>query len=176
MSPRPSLTAPHLHHAFLDALGVSVLGHSELRRKPLNLDLADPLPARIRVYAYTLTDPPGGRPAGEFKIQIIAPGQQKGERASFDVSGGRFVLLAGYHPGTGIFVLWDAHLYPDFPHSRNVQVAGETVFGALAGGVARQSRRLRTGEETVLAARGSELASAIRRRFALAVDRVTSRP
>ncbi|HLL46158.1 MAG TPA: hypothetical protein VK399_05600 [Longimicrobiaceae bacterium] len=153
-----------------------MIWHTVLGRKPLDLDLADPLPARIRVYAYTLTDPPGGRPAGEFKIQVIAPGQRKGERASFDRSGGRFVVLAGYNPETGVFVLWDAFLYPDFPHSRNVQVAGETVFAALAGGVARQSRILRTGEETVLAAKGSELAAAIRQRFMLTVMRETALP
>lgn len=176
MSPRPSLLAPQLHQALLDALGERVLRHSDLDRKPLDLDLADPLPARVRVYAYTLTDPPGGRPAGEFKIQIIAPGQQKGERASFDGSGGRFVVLAGYHPGTGVFVLWDAGLYPEFPHSRNVQVTDATVYGALTGEVTRQKRKLRTGDEVVLAGQGAQVAAALRERFALTVDRVTALP
>ena len=176
MSPRPSLSARDLHQAFVDALTGRVLGHSDVERKPLELDLAAPLPARVRVYAYTLTDPPGGRPAGEFKIQIIAPGQQKGQRTSFDASEGRFVVLAGYHPGTRVFVLWDALLYPDFPHSRNVQVTDATVFGALAGVVSRQERQLKTGDEVVLAAQAPQLAAALRERFALAVDRVTALP
>jgi hypothetical protein len=176
MSPRPFLLAPKLHAAFLDALSERVLAHSDIERKPLELDLAPPLPARVRIYAYTLTDPPGGRPVGEFKIQIIAPGQQKGQRASFDRSDGRFVILAGYHPVSGAFVLWDAELYPDFPHSRNVQVTDATVYGALTGEVARQERTLRTGEEIVLAAQGPQLAAAIRQRFALTVERVTAFP
>lgn len=176
MSARPSLSAHELHRAFVDALAGRVLWHSHLERKPLELDLSDHLPARVRVYAYTLTDPPGGRPAGEFKIQIIAPGQQKGQRASFDTSDGRFVVLTGYHPGTKTFVLWDALLYPDFPHSRNVQVTDATVYGALASGVSRQERQLRTGEEIVLAAQGPQLAAALRERFALAVDRMTALP
>ena len=174
MSPRPSLSGEHLHRALIEALGTRVLKHSDLKRKPLELDLAAPLPARVRVYAYTLTDPPGGRPAGEFKIQVIAPGQKKGQRASFDGSDGRFVVLAGFHPGTKVFVLWDALLYPDFPHSRNVQVSDGTVYGALAGGVSRQERQLRTGGEVVLAAHGPQVAAALRERFALAVARVTA--
>lgn len=174
MSPRPSLLASQLNAAFLEALGGQVLAHSDIDRKPLELDLGPPLPARLRVYAYTLTDPPGGRPVGEFKIQIIAPGQQKGQRASFDRSDGRFVVLVGFHPASGVFVLWDAELYPDFPHSRNVQVTDATVYGALAGEVCRQERILRTGDEVVLAAQGPQLATAIRQRFALTVDRVTA--
>jgi hypothetical protein len=121
---------------------------------------------------YTLTDPPGGRPVGEFKVQLIAPGQQKGQRASFDASDGRIVLLIGYHPSLNVFVLWDAMLYPDFPHSRNVQVSGETVYGALAGAIAYQERQLRTGLEKVLAAHGTTVAKAVRERFSLAVARL----
>jgi hypothetical protein len=153
-------------------MGDSVVSHGDIEKKPLELDLTVPLPSRVRTYMYTLTDPPGGRPAGEFKIQLIAPGQKKGDIASFDTSDGRIILLIGYHPDTNVFVLWDAMLYPKFPHSRNVQVSGETVFGALAGGIARQERTLRTGTECVLAARGQDLATAIGERFVLTVQRV----
>ena len=171
MSPRPSLDSHQLHGALLHALGDAVLWHSENDKKPLEVDLAAPLPSRVRIYMYTLTDPPGGRPVGEFKIQLIAPGQKKGNAASFDTSDGRIVLLIGYHPDTNVFVLWDAMLYPQFPHSRNVQVTGETVYGALGGGVAFQERKLRTGIERVLAARGQKVAAAVRERFMLTVER-----
>jgi hypothetical protein len=174
VSPRPSLDARQLHEALLRALGDTVVTHSDATRKPLQLDLAPPLPARVRAYMYTLTDPPGGRPVGEFKVQLIAPGQLKSERASFDASDGRIVVLIGYHAATNVFVLWDAMLYPDFPHSRNVQVRGETVYGALAGTVARQERRLRTGTETVLAAQGAAIRDALSERFRLTVSRVTA--
>lgn len=176
MSPRPSLDAQRLHAALLDALGDAVVWHSQADKKPLELDLAGSLPSRVRIYMYTLTDPPGGRPVGEFKIQLIAPGQRKGHSASFDDSDGRIVLLIGYHPETNVFVLWDAMLYPQFPHSRNVQVSGETVYGALAGVVACQDRKLKTGIERVLAARGQKVAAAVRERFVLTVDRVIAEP
>lgn len=174
MSARPSLDASQLHDALLKALGDAVVWHSDPSKKPLELDLAGLLPSRVRIYMYTLTDPPGGRPAGEFKIQLIAPGQKKGDLAMFDDSGGRVVLLIGYHPDTNVFVLWDAMLYPAFPHSRNVQVSGETVYGAFSGAVVAQERKLKTGMERVLAARGGKVAAAVRERFALTVDRIVS--
>ena len=111
-----------LHHRFVDALGSAVRFHGVLDRKPLEADLAAPLPARIRLYIFNATRPPGGRPLGEHKVQLIVPGQRRGTRASFDQSGGRIVLLSGYAAEENVFVIWDAGLYADFAWSRNVQV------------------------------------------------------
>ena len=168
------MKARDLNASFLSALGDNVLAFSEVDRKPLELDLRSPLPSKVRVYLYTLTDPPGGRSVGEHKIQIIVPGQRKGAAGYFDYSNGRLPLLAGYHQATSVFVLWDATLHEDFSFSRNVQVCGDTVFGALAGHIVRQIRQIRSGEETVLAALGFNLAPMIAERFALTITRVLS--
>ena len=132
--PRESLPTPPTSRSssnFLRALSGSVLSHSNLAKKPLNADLKPPLPHRIRLYLFKATYPPGGRTLGEHKIQLMVPGQLREQRASFDYSDGRIILLGGYRPDLKIFVLWDADLYGDFPFSRNVQVKAETIYAAL---------------------------------------------
>lgn len=136
------LSVEELHRTFLEALSESVVSHSALEEKPLEVDLRSPLPPKLRVYLYNATYPPGGRTMGEHKIQLIVPGQGRGERGNFDSSGGRIPILAGYRPDLGIFMLWDAELYVDFAYSRNVQVMPETVYEAFAQGIGRQERHL----------------------------------
>ena len=164
------VSQPELHRRFLIALGDKAKSHSEIERKPLDVDLSTPMPSRVRVYLFNVTRPPGGRPLGEHKIQLIIPGQKRGERANFDQSDGRIVLLAGYAAEEDVFVLWDAGLYADFAWSRNVQVRAATLIEAAAGRVAEQERRLRPtdGEavtETLLACPPQRLSDALMRRF-----------
>ena len=167
-----------LHHRLIQALGSSVvLTHSELDAKPLELDLVAPLPQRVRAYMYNATRPPGGRPLGEHKVQLIVPGQRRGVRASFDNSGGRIVFLIGYAGEEDVFVLWDAGLYTDFAWSRNVQVKSETIIAATAGQLATQARQLRPSNgvsctETVLAVKPRLLRDAIVRRMQLTRERL----
>ena len=172
MSPRASLDTGRLHGAFITSLGDDVIRHSDLESKPLEVDLRPPLPSKLRVYLYTLTDPPGGRPADEYKIQLMVPGQGRDEVGNFDHSGGRFVVVGGYHPTSEVFVLWDAAMYQDFAFSRNVQVKAATIFAAIGGGLSRQKRRTRAGWETVLAVRSADLGAGLRERFAIEVRRM----
>lgn len=171
------VTQAELHRRFVAALGDRVEQHSQLERKPLELDLSPPLPRHVRVYLFNATRPPGGRPTGEHKVQLIMPGQKRGERGRFDQSEGRIVLLAGYAAEEDVFVLWDAGLYPDFAWSRNVQVRAETLIEAAAGKIARQERRLRPGDgdpvtETLVACPPPLLAEAIRQRQDLTRSRL----
>ena len=136
------LSVEYLHRAFLDALKSGVVSHSDIEAKPLDVDLKSPLPPKLRVYMYNATYPPGGRTMGEHKIQLIVPGQERGTRGNFDISGGRIPLLVGYRSDLRIFLLWDAELYVDFAYSRNVQVMPETVYEAFARGIGRQKRNL----------------------------------
>jgi len=164
-----------LHQVVLDALGPGVLWSSPVDGKPLDVDLRPPLPSRLRIYIYNATRPPGGRPAGEHKIQVIVPGQGRGERGNFDLSGDRIVLLMGFVPQERVFVLWDSSAYRDFAWSRNVQVASATVITALAGDIGEQQRRIAgtSVPETVVAARWDHLAEGIRRRLDLTARRLT---
>lgn len=171
------ISQTELHRRFLDALGDVVRSHGVLNRKPLEADLAAPLPSRIRLYIFNATRPPGGRPLGEHKVQLIVPGQRRGDRGNFDHSGGRMVFLAGYAAEESVFVLWDAGLYTDFAWSRNVQVKTQTLIQATAGKVAEQHRRLRPTSwnavtETVLACPPMRLTEALARRVEITRNRM----
>ena len=158
-----------LHRAFIEPLNDLVVSHSDLSRKPLSIDGTLPLPKRLRAYLFNVTSPPGGRTVGEHKVQLIVPGQSRGERGNFDRSENRLVILGGFCSEEGVFVLWDADLYYDFSWSRNVQVNAETVFRASAGRIVEQVRVLRpnpgsTARETIVACPASRLLEAIEMR------------
>ena len=156
------LSVEDLHCTLLNALGDSVAGNSPARIKPLEVDLNNPLPPKLRVYMYNATYPPGGRTMGEHKIQLIAPGQSRNGRGNFDSSGGRIPLLVGYRADLKIFMLWDAELYVNFAYSRNVQIMPETVYEAFARGIAKQKRSLWTADkEIVIASDATHLKQAI---------------
>jgi len=167
------LSVEDLHKTFLQSLNDLVVSHSDIQTKPLEVDLKSPLPPKIRLYIYNATYPPGGRTMGEHKIQLIVPGQVRGERGSFDISGGRIPLLAGFRPDLRIFMLWDAELYVDFAYSRNVQVMPETVYQAFAQGIGRQTRYLWTHTvELVITADAGHLAQAILERQQVTLKRL----
>lgn len=172
------LSQSELHKRFVDALGSDkVLLHGELDEKPIVLDLKAPLPQHVRLYLFNATRPPGGRPLGEHKVQLIVPGQGRGERGNFDHSDGRIVLLAGYSVEEDVFVFWDAGLYSNFAWSRNVQVKVETIIQASAGKIATQERVLRPRNEpatteVLVAGRADNLDAAILKRIELTRTRM----
>lgn len=173
MRENPILGQEKLHEVFISSLGNRVVSHSNPAKKPLEADLMPPLPQKIRIYIFNATHPPGGRTMGEHKIQLIVPGQERGQHGSFDQTGGRIVLLVGYEPELEVFILWDAGLYPEFTYSRNVQVKAETVYGALAGKICQQKRNIRKQKvETVLTARANYLEKAILIRMELTLKRI----
>lgn len=166
-----------MHERLIETLGKRVLRHGPTSAKPLEIDLGSPLPVRIRVYMFNATRPPGGRPLGEHKVQLIVPGQRRGERGSFDHGDDRVVLLVGYAAEEDVYILWDAGLYSNFAWSRNVQVKAETIIEATAGKLATQFRQLRPSEgpavvETLIAAPAERLAEAIDTRIQLSRQRL----
>ena len=150
-----------LHRAFLDALSGHVLTHGDVDTKPLDLDLALPLPQHLRLYLYSLVVGGKSRP-GEFKAVLRVPGQVVGEYGTFDHSGNRLAVLAAYRDDLDVFVLWDASLHERFKNGGNMQVKDMVVAQAAATGWAEQRRPLRSGiTETVFACRSSSLPLAI---------------
>ncbi|WP_394730019.1 hypothetical protein [Altererythrobacter sp. GH1-8] len=177
MSKPKKLSTTQLHEKLLASLRPIVLAHSDLGQKPLEIDLRAPVSARLRVYMYNATNPPGGRTLGEYKIQLMVPGQKGGEVGNFATDDDRLILLVGYADSDGVFILWDAGLYVDFAHSRNVQVKSETVIAAMAGKIAEQDRRLRPrpgeqAKETVVACQSKNLIEGIQQRMELTRDRL----
>jgi len=171
------ISQTEMHQRLIDALGSRVLRHGVISSKPLEVDLGGQLPVRTRIYMFNATRPPGGRPTGEHKVQLIVPGQRRGERGSFDHGDDRVVLLVGYVAEEDVYVLWDAGLYANFAWSRNVQVKVETIIEATAGKLASQFRQLRPAEgpavvETLLAAPTERLAEAIDTRIQLSRQRL----
>lgn len=172
---RHILKTRDLHRVLIQALGDRVLWHSNIEVKPLDLDLAPPLPP-VRVYIYNATCPPGGRPTGEYKIQLRVPGMAPRTYSHFENDPNRFLMLMGYDPITEVFILWDASFYPRFSPSRNVQVKGETVYAALANQLGEQYRFVREmpGVELVITATASHLGEAFERRWNHHLSRLRS--
>lgn len=153
-----------LYRAFLGALDGHVLAHGDLSSKPLEIDLALPLPQSLRLYMYSLVAGGKSRP-GEFKAVLRVPGQSVGHYGGFDLSGNRLIVLSAYREDLDVFVLWDASLHPRFKNGGNIQVKSEVVTKAAAIGWAEQQRSLRSGSaELVVACRSDMLARAITRR------------
>jgi hypothetical protein len=167
------LDSATLHRTLILSLDRYVITHSDISGKPLEIDLHLPLPSRIRVYLYNATVPPGGRSTGEHKIQLIVPGQARGQRGNFDHSDGRMPVLMGYASAMDVLIVWDAGLYEDFSYSRNVQVKANTIHEAFAGNMARQVRELSNGQsEIVLAAASRKAPELLIERYKLTLKRL----
>lgn len=168
------VTKPEIHRKFINSLGDGVGRYSNVDEVPFEVHLQPPLPPKVRIYAYNVTHPPGGRSNSEHRIQLIHPDQKPSDRASFDHSGGFFVLLLGYVPDSDVFIIWDAGLHRNFAYSKNVQVKAKTVYAALGGEIGTQRRNLQTGTEIVVAAAAGNLVEAIEQRFQLTQERLTA--
>lgn len=163
-----TLTTCELNRRFLDSLGDRVVAHgNDLDEKPLDVDLALPLPPRLRLYMYTLIRGGTTRP-GEYKVTLRVPRQVVGEYGSFDHSGGRLALLVAYREDLDVFVLWDASVHHRFKHGGNLQVRATTITDAAANGFAEEHRNLRVPRvtEVVIACQPRTLERAIAERVA----------
>ena len=158
------LSKAELHDRFVAAIGPSAVAAAGMDASgELVVELRPPLPNRVRVYIYNATNPPGGRPTREYKIQLT--GQRRGERGEFDWSGIDFVLLCGYAVEHDVFVFWDAALRLDFAYSTSLEVQAANVEAAAASGErVRQHRRLKTGMEVVICTPGQLVIQAIEER------------
>ncbi|MGO9958129.1 MAG: hypothetical protein ACLP50_19545 [Solirubrobacteraceae bacterium] len=159
----PRLSKAQLAEKILEVLGSSVTGQGDLAAEPFLLDVDGVVP--LAIFAFNVTDPPGGRDASELKIQLIGPGHKRGERGSFTAPSGRWPILLGYSTGYDVFVLWDAHKHVDFAWSKNCQVRMKALTTAQTEGRGFQTRTLAGGvSETILTARPDHLLEVLRRR------------
>lgn len=124
---------------------------------------------RIRVYLWTVTADRSahGRPPGEFKIQLILPGQSAHARGAIETGGGAYTALLGYSADYGVFVGWQAPLYPDFAYSRNVQCREEMLREARdTGWAVSPPRRVADREEVRIAFTAGNLLHYLRKSHA----------
>lgn len=155
-----ALRKSQLHQRVCAALGIEP-PTERLDEVPLLIE--PPGLTALAVWAFTLTDPKGGRHPSEAKIQLILPGQERGERRSFESDADRYRILIGSPRAGDLFVLWDAYKQTTFTWSKNVQVRGEILWRAEVDGLAT-GKRLR-GQETVIACRPEHLKTAIKARI-----------
>ena len=153
-----------LNRLIIEGIGDKVEQHSSEESAPLLVDLVAPLSLKLRVYLFNCTNPPGGRALDEYKIQIILPGQKRGERGTVDYSEGRMPILAAYasEGDSGVFLLWDADKHEDFSYSANMQVKADVIINALYSDVATITRK---NGEIILAVRPQHLYKAIKCRL-----------
>jgi hypothetical protein len=167
----PGLPKRDLHELVLDALGPSASSASHVEAVPLLL--SHPPLGNLAFYCFTMTGPPGGRPTGEYKIQLIVPGQKRSERGYLSLIYGAFPILLGWSADDLVFALWDAYLHLSFAYSQNVQVKGEAVWRARTAGLSTSDRRLHDSVlETVVLGAHDRLSDAIAERIHLSARRV----
>ena len=165
-----------LFEVFLDSLGNVSSHSSDGGLNPLVVDAdIDMMPIRLVTYIYNCIDPQGGRPSGEYKINISLRGQTTGQRCNFDYDAG-FVLLVGYIKNFDVFVLWDAYKHKDFAHRSNLQVRQSTILDALVDGISTQQRRIRNSDrkEIVICCTSRNLEKAILHRYYDYIDDMCS--
>jgi hypothetical protein len=160
-----------LHRLFLAGLNSSVEA-GPLTEIPFRITL--PGPGQFIVYLFTLTSPPGGRPTGEYKIQLIVPGQGRGNRGTLQFRPGSTTLLGGWSPSEQVFVLWDAYAHKEFAYSQNLQVQGKAVWTAASVGLATCERVLRDGNgmESVVVCKPAQLREAVSLRLTRSAERL----
>lgn len=180
--PAGNPTSSYLHRVLIRALGSACTrlpSNEALRTKPLVIDLALPLPSKLRIYLYGATQHPSERQQGTFKAQLTVgvdrdgnPTDAKKGNLYFDRGGDIRPILAGYQPDLNLFVLWDADMHDvgdGFPYSKSVQAPPELVWHAVARGLAQDTRSLKqpARTESLVAARPRQLAEALALRIRL---------
>lgn len=152
-----------LNTIFVGGLGDHVVWHSDISFSPLLVNLR-PRNLRLRVYLWNCTNPPGGRALDEYKIQVILPGQQRGERGQLDYSDGRLPIIGALvREGEDVsFAFWDADKHSDFAYSGNMQVKTDVIVESL---YTKVSEIVRNNNERIVCARPQYVYDAIIRRM-----------
>ncbi len=170
----PAIPKSTLHARILAAANKEVEKYSSLDEIPFKIHLTSL--GNLAFYMFTLTSPPGGRPIGEYKIQLIAPGQQRGERGHLYLAPGLFTVIAGWSQDEDVFSFWDAYAHQSFAYSQNLQVKGNCIWLAHANGISTYERSLHQGKgvETVVACRADRFVEGIRTRMHFSAQRLSS--
>lgn len=163
-----------LHKKIITSVKTEVGDYDSLDDVPFKIHLTNW--GSFAFYAFTLTSPPGGRPTGEYKIQLIAPGYQRGQRGNLRLDANLFSIILGWSPDEDIFVLWDAYAHESFAYSQNLQVKGSCIWRAQANGISTCERHLRKGRgiETVIACKADHFLEGLQKRIHYSAHRIST--
>lgn len=150
-----------LHRTFVKALGNSVLNVWDLTHRPFFIHLSKPFDIILEVYMFPALNPPGGRNAHEYKINLLLQGHLKQKRMNFP-SNENYPILVAYEGNLDVFVLLDAYAHKNFSPNTNIQFKDDVVLDALAKDVSYMKKG---NVEVVLAATSYNLIKAIELRI-----------
>lgn len=156
------MTILEVRQQFLRDLGERLVSYSDPRHPPMQVVVRNPSEVTWNVYLYSVTNPPGGRPADEYKVQARLPEHKRQMTGEFSRSRGGIPLLVGLQPDYMVYVLWDATLHQRITYNRNFQVKRGTILEALTSDMSFQYSPLRSGiVETIIACTPSMLLGAL---------------
>ena len=120
------LSVSQLNEMFVSDLGEAYCLRNDIGQKPLLVSPVGHENIIYKVYIYNCTNPPGGRTLDEYKIQLILPGQGRGNRGYLDESDGTIILIVGFAVydscENGVWVIWETNRHREFAYSANLQV------------------------------------------------------
>lgn len=150
-----------LHKIFVEALGENVLEARDLSHRPFFVHLKSPFDVTLEVYMYPALNPPGGRNAHEYKINLLFQGHLKEKRMNFP-NNENYPILVAYEENLGVFILLDAYAHKNFSPNTNVQFKDDVVLDALIKDVAYMKKG---NGEVVIASTANNLIKALCQRM-----------
>ncbi|MCC8154347.1 MAG: hypothetical protein LIP01_09090 [Tannerellaceae bacterium] len=150
-----------LHRIFVDSLGDAVKHSWDLEYRPFFVEVTRPIETTLEVYMFPALNPPGGRCAHEYKINILLQGHKPRTKMNFPVND-NYPILVAYVDGLDVFVLLDAYSHKDFTPNTNVQFKDDVILGAMEQGIACMTK---LNNEVVIASTASLLPKALELRL-----------
>ena len=155
--PPVSAYRQRLHKIFVDALGANVQEEWDLTHRPFFVRLCKPFDITLEVYMFPALNPPGGRNAHEYKINLLLQGHLKQKKMSFPRNE-NYPILVAYEENLDVFILLDAYAHKNFSPNTNIQFKDDVVLNALSLPVASMTKG---NGEVVLASTSANLIRAI---------------
>lgn len=93
-----------LHRIFVDALGDAISESRDMEHRPFFVTLHRPIPISLEIYMFPALNPPGGRNAHEYKINILLQGHKPGTRMSFP-DNENYPILIAYAESFDVFII-----------------------------------------------------------------------
>lgn len=146
-----------LHKIFVEALGGNVKESWDMNHRPFFVKLRKPFEITLEVYMFPALNPPGGRNAHEYKINLLLQGHRKQTKMNFP-SNDNYPILVAYEYNLNVFVLLDAYAHRDFTPNTNVQFKDDIILESLIHEIVYMKKG---NGENVIAATSNKLIDAI---------------
>ena len=159
------LTANDLNRAFCTAIGPTGAG-VDLDLRPVRLTI-EGLALRVAAFVYQASGPNRQGGKAYYKLQLILPGQRRGDLGDYELNPGEFPLVIAFVPDRDVFVLWDANLHSGERYAFALTVKEDDVLQALGGEIVVSRRKSKGRVEQVISVHRSSLVKGIGKRWEL---------